>query len=135
MNKNVIMGIIAVAALGAALFLMLGKGPANNEDAAEGMGQQMYWQCNACKQDVIMTKQEWADRAAAGTMACPSCQSQDLLNAVPCPLCNRAVPTIGHGRLPTTCPHCNGTLGDHRDVSDEASRSNEAAGRGTPPPG
>jgi hypothetical protein len=132
--KNVIMGIIAAGALGLALWLMLGQGPANNEDEAEGMGQMQYWVCNSCKADLSMTKQQFVDAASAGNFRCAQCSGTDMLLAVPCPLCGRAVATIGHGRLPTTCPHCNGSLGDHRDVSGTPGLENEAAGQPSAPP-
>ena len=132
MNKNVIMGGIAAVALGIAIWLMLGGSGGNNEDAAERMDQVNVWICRSCKGDVRMTKQQWTDLAMAGNFNCPSCGGVDLVDAVACPLCDKSIETLGHGRLPTTCVHCNGTLGDWRDVSDSPGLEREAGG---PPPG
>lgn len=130
MNKNVIMGIVAVIALGAAVFIMMNKQDATADDPREGMGQQQVWVCRTCKAEVAMSKQEWMDLARAGNFKCPSCGGIELANAVYCPnpACMKAIETIGHGRLPAECPHCHANLGEWRD----AGSTTETV---TPPPG
>ncbi len=130
MNKNVIMGLVAVVALGAAVFVMLNRQDGVSEDPREGMGQMQVWICRTCKAEDSMSKQEWADRATAGNFNCTSCGGVDLANAAYCPnpACGKAMETIGHGRLPNTCPHCNQSLGNFRDTSAPPTMV-------TPPPG
>lgn len=132
MNKNVVMGGIAAVALGVAIWLIVGGSGTNSEDPAESMDQLKVWVCRSCNADIRRTKQEWMDLAMAGNFKCPQCSGIDLADAVACPLCDKALMTLGHGRLPTTCPHCNGTLGEWRDLSDSPAIEREEGG---PPPG
>jgi len=126
LNKNVIMGTIAVVALGVAVFLMLNKGEANNEDPAESMSQRQVWVCADCKAETAMTKREYMDTLAAHTFGCQACQGKNLEEALYCPVptCGKAIATIGHGRLPSTCPHCGTVFGEWDDHAPA-----------TPPPG
>lgn len=119
MNKNVIMGVVAALALGGALFMMMNnQQDATSDDAAEGLGQMQVWVCRTCNEDTRMSKEQWINALRTATAKCQSCGSGELADAVDCPHCGRGVITIGHGRLPSTCPRCNQALGPWRDVGD-----------------
>jgi Zn-finger nucleic acid-binding protein len=132
-NKNVIMGGIAAIALGVAIWLIVGGSGANNEDPAESMSQMQVWVCRSCKADIRMTKRQWMDLAMAGNFKCPQCAGAELADAIACPLCDKALMTLGHGRLPTTCIHCNGTLGNWMDQGEAPSESGARQPSGPPP--
>ncbi|MCA9287062.1 MAG: hypothetical protein KDA05_00670 [Phycisphaerales bacterium] len=119
MNKNVVLGIIAVAALGAAVFIYI-QNAGSEANPAEGLGQQQAWVCADCHAEIRMTKQEYIDLAAARNVHCPSCQGANWTPAVICtnPECGKAIATVGHGRPPSTCPHCGHRLGDWRDYDE-----------------
>lgn len=129
LNKNVIMGAIAVVALGVAVFLMLNRGGANNEDPAESMSQRQVWVCADCKAETAMTKREYLDSLNNQTFGCSGCRGTNLQSALYCtvPTCGKAIPTIGHGRLPNSCPHCGTVFGQWENQENSHGV--------TPPPG
>lgn len=119
--KNVILAILAVAALGGAVYLIATRQDNVSDDPRESLSQVQVWICRSCKTDFSMTKQQWMNAANAGTLGCPQCGSTEMANAVYCPNveCHKAIETIGHGRLPSTCPHCNLDLGEWRAIDGQ----------------
>lgn len=117
MNKNVVMGVIAVLALGAAIFIATRGG--EGDDPAEGMGQLQAFVCRACRADIAVTKRQWYNARSSGTLSCPQCGSNDWADAIACPHCNKHVETIGHGRVPSKCNHCDQDIGSWRDVGGD----------------
>lgn len=117
MSKNVVLGIIAVAALGGAVFIY-SQNAGGGSDPAESLSQQQAWVCADCQADIRMTKEEYIQRANNRNVHCPNCQGANWTPAVICtsPECGKAIATIGHGRPPSTCPHCGHRLGDWRDL-------------------
>ena len=130
MNKNVVLGIIAVAALGTAVFIYI-QNAGSQANPAETLSQRQAWVCADCGADIRMTKGEYIQLASDRNVHCPTCQSANWTPAILCtsPECGKAIATVGHGRPPSACPHCGHQLGDWRDLDDGTEDYSDIPGR------
>jgi len=106
--KNVILIVIAIAALGGAV-VIAGNYFANRESPASGLvADEEHWQCQDCDHFFTMTKKETLAMLKSGQSAptCPECGSDFVLRVFKCPYCGEPVPPSGHGDVPEECPHC-----------------------------
>jgi len=130
--KNVILTIIAVAALGTAGYLTLSNGGETRPDN-ERMDTEKFFVCKnpECKNEFSMTLREYAKtRGAEGNPPCPECGKHLTTLAEHCPECHRNIPLVGHASVPPECPFCGHKFGNygeafqrekkfHKDVSAE----------------
>ncbi len=113
--KNVVLTIIALAALGAAGVMIVNQS-SGGVPSEEDPNRPAYLVCQnpECKHEFEMTHRQYAAaRASGGPPECPECGQRKNRLGHKCENCARIVMRVGHSELPAECPFCG-----HDFVSD-----------------
>jgi len=99
--------LLAIAALAQAAYLTythLNQKPDDGEDAPASF----VCANPSCDAEFTKTREELIahTKESPDGVPCPACGKVTTKRAVPCPSCKRALPLIGHGRVPPKCEKC-----------------------------
>jgi hypothetical protein len=99
--------VLAVAALLQAAYLIYSY---SREQADNGEDTPATFVCAnpACEAEFTKSREELiaAVKANPDGGACPQCSKITTQRSVQCPSCKKALPLLGHGRVPSKCTKC-----------------------------
>ncbi|GMU36037.1 MAG: hypothetical protein KJ057_00585 [Phycisphaerae bacterium] len=113
MSNQVKTLILVVALAGAGFFFY--RNLTSPSDSGVNMQETTYWVCHneSCKKDFEVPLAKVAAAAKeGGYVACTHCGQRKTSRAQKCPSCNRNLEMVGHGALPSVCPHCKENIGE-----------------------
>jgi hypothetical protein len=110
--------LLSVAALAQAAYLTYSF---MNQKDDDGEDQPGSFVCAnpACGAEFVKTREELvaAQKSSPDGVPCPKCEKTTTKRAVACPSCQRALPLIGHGRVPSKCNFCGKAIAvDEKNV-------------------
>lgn len=111
-GKNVILLVVAVAAIGGAIYLLTTMKTENPQDQNVVHFIDPESVLNDPQDVVTMTAGELKTRRDDVLLSTPEADARRVY-AGQCPSCSKFFPLVGHGETPPNCPVCNTDLSDY----------------------